>query len=150
MYGGRGITVCKEWRDSFLNFKDWALRSGYNDTLSINRIDNDSNYEPKNCEWITLEANKAEANARHMREGSGRFSKKSIAKSLETRRNQGRYLSISRGSLVYEGLNYQCVEFICENSKLTKDTVKGCIKKVLDGKHKTVGGFKVEEIKNDL
>ena len=60
-YGGRGITVCKEWRDSFLNFKKWAYENGYQENLSIDRKDNDGNYEPSNCKWAT---NKEQCNNR--------------------------------------------------------------------------------------
>ncbi len=52
-YGARGVEVCKEWRNNFEAFYDWAINNGYNDTLSLNRIDNDGNYEPKNCAWST-------------------------------------------------------------------------------------------------
>lgn len=55
-YGGRGIIVCKEWRESFVAFKTWAENNGYSDNLTIDRIDTNGNYEPNNCRWITLKA----------------------------------------------------------------------------------------------
>ena len=56
-YGGKGVVLCDEWKDSFENFKDWALSSGYKEGLSIDRIDSDKNYEPSNCQWLTLGEN---------------------------------------------------------------------------------------------
>lgn len=53
-YGGRGIKVCKEWKEHFESFRDWAFENGYTDKLSIDRIDVNGNYEPSNCQWITM------------------------------------------------------------------------------------------------
>ena len=51
-YGAKGITVCDEWKNSFITFKNWAINNGYTDDLSIDRINNDGNYEPSNCRWV--------------------------------------------------------------------------------------------------
>ena len=53
-YGGRGIRVCDEWRNCFVAFREWAMTNGYDDKLTLDRIDNDGNYEPSNCKWSTV------------------------------------------------------------------------------------------------
>lgn len=56
-YGGRGIRVCEEWRDSFVRFAEWATKSGYDSKLQIDRINNDLGYCPENCRWVTCLVN---------------------------------------------------------------------------------------------
>lgn len=67
-YGGRGITICDEWKNDFQAFAEWALTHGYQDppigedikrgdTLTIDRIDDDKGYTPENCQWISLSKN---------------------------------------------------------------------------------------------
>lgn len=60
-YGGRGISVCAEWRDSFPAFQEWALSNGYDENAprgecTIDRIDVDGDYEPSNCRFVSIEA----------------------------------------------------------------------------------------------
>ena len=67
-YGARGIKICDEWlnkENGFINFYNWAMANGYNDTLSIDRIDNDKGYFPKNCRWTTIQCQNNNRHSNH-------------------------------------------------------------------------------------
>lgn len=53
-YGGRGIKVGDKWLNDFVTFKEWSIDNGYNDKLTLDRIDVDGDYEPSNCRWTTM------------------------------------------------------------------------------------------------
>lgn len=56
-YGGKGVKVCKEWQENTGAFIEWALANGYRDDLTLDRIDNEGDYCPENCQWITAKEN---------------------------------------------------------------------------------------------
>lgn len=66
-YGQRGIQVCDEWKDNFLIFYNWAIAHGWEKGLSIDRINNDGNYEPSNCQFLTVGENTGKANRHNVR-----------------------------------------------------------------------------------
>ena len=67
-YGGRGITICDSWKKDFLLFKKWALLNGYKENLFIDRIDNNGDYEPNNCRWVTAKQNNRNKNCNKLSE----------------------------------------------------------------------------------
>ena len=53
-YGGRGISMCEQWSQSYETFRDWSLDNGYAEDLLIDRIENDLGYSPDNCRWADV------------------------------------------------------------------------------------------------
>lgn len=64
-YGARGISICREWL-SFKAFHEWAIANGYSDGLQLDRIDNDGDYCPSNCRWVTRTENARNTRATHL------------------------------------------------------------------------------------
>lgn len=60
-YGGKGIKICQEWRKDFMAFRKWAIANGYKKDLVIDRINNDEDYKPDNCQFITSSENSLKA-----------------------------------------------------------------------------------------
>lgn len=71
-YGARGIGVCEEWKNDFQAFRDWAINSGYREDLTIDRINNNGNYEPDNCKWSTTKEQANNTSRSHMITYNGR------------------------------------------------------------------------------
>lgn len=71
-YGARGISICDEWANDFMAFHDWAIENGYSDNLSIDRIDNNGNYEPSNCRWADNKTQCRNRSSNHLVTYSGK------------------------------------------------------------------------------
>lgn len=63
-YKGKGRSVCNEW-ENFANFRDWAMSNGFNQSLSLDRIDNSKGYYPENCQWIPMDVNRIKDRRKH-------------------------------------------------------------------------------------
>ena len=76
-YGGRGITVCDEWKNSFISFYDWSIKNGYDENAergqcTIDRIDVNGNYEPNNCGWATIKQQANNTRRNHLIKYNGK------------------------------------------------------------------------------
>ena len=65
-YGGKGVIICDEWINDYMNFKNWALKNGYSDNLTIDRINVNGNYEPSNCRWVDMKTQMNNTTQNHM------------------------------------------------------------------------------------
>ena len=76
LYGGRGIKVCSEWRSSFITFYNWSIANGYDKNAArgkctIDRINNNGNYEPSNCRWVDMQVQNNNKRSNHIIEING-------------------------------------------------------------------------------
>lgn len=87
-YGGRGIKVCEEWQKDIHLFYNWAMENGYDDTLTLDRIDVNGNYEPSNCRWANrqTQANNTREN-NHVIYGGKSYTVSELARTLGVSRN---------------------------------------------------------------
>ena len=113
-YGGKGVTVCDEWLKDFQAFHDYAYANGYNDTLTIHRIDGSKGYEPGNCRFISFEENRL----------NGRTPRKSPSKKMRTRLIEERKKHYRTQVAIAEALNitvqhYQRLEYGTANGSIT-------------------------------
>lgn len=71
VYGGRGITVCDEWKESFIPFYEWAMSHGYSNHLTLDRIDVNKGYYPENCRWADMKTQQNNRSNNHRLEYMG-------------------------------------------------------------------------------
>ena len=72
-YGERGIKVCEEWEHDFSAFREWALVNGYTNSLTIDRIDVNGNYNPSNCRWVDAKCQANNKSSNHKGEVYGEY-----------------------------------------------------------------------------
>ena len=100
-YGGRGIKVCEDWESCFKVFFEWSLNNGYEEGLTIDRINNDEGYSPTNCRWTSRIVQQNNIRSNHLIEYNGE--KRSISE-------WARIVGISQGTLSHRILNGWDVE----------------------------------------
>lgn len=150
-YGGRGISVCEEWLKSFKSFHDWSILSGYNDDLQIDRIDNDLNYTPDNCQWLSKSDNISKMLSENHNLGVGQFSTEIIDKiTVINRLKLGRKFHILKDDVVVftadclkSGAVY--VNNMLDNQYDLKSLRKN-ISACLNGKRKRCAGYTFREL----
>ena len=145
-YGGRGIKICQDWL-VFENFKNWAIANGYEDNLSIDRINVDLGYSPENCRWVTYEQNHEEMMKDNLKRGSGIFSEKSKFKSKITHRQRsGKPVKCYKDGVELEFASRgELVEHLVPILGRKHGSIKSQVTQCLSGKCDTLGGYIIYE-----
>jgi hypothetical protein len=103
-YGGKGVKICDSWKD-YAVFKEWALANGYNDNLTLDRIDFNGDYCPENCRWLTMKEQSNNRSSNH------RITYKGMTKTIS---EWAEYFGLSYGAMssrVYSGWSMERIEY---------------------------------------
>lgn len=148
-YGGRGIAVCEYWKLDYLNFKDWALKNGWEENLTIDRIDNDGDYTPYNCRWISLSENSRLMNEYHCLKRTGGHSEESYNKTREKNiKNSGIKVRLLKDDLLlYFDSIGKLADYLADVLNRKRENVYSQAKQCLHENNScvSVGGYKIEK-----
>lgn len=150
-YGGRGIHICEDWLNSFKSFHDWSILNGYNDDLQIDRIDNDLDYSPENCQWLTRSDNTTKMLNANRKQGVGQFSTETIDKiTVINRLRLGRKFDILKDEVVVFTADCLNSGAIYVNNMLDNQydlkSLRKNISACLNGKRKRCAGYTFREL----
>ena len=98
-YGGRGIAVCDEWLNDFGSFREWALSNDYSDDLSIDRINNNGNYEPSNCRWADSVTQNRNSSASKLADYSVALIKRYLSKNIMTHKEISKLFGVTESAI---------------------------------------------------
>ena len=107
-YGNKGIIVCDEWKNDFMSFYNWAMKNGYEEHLTIDRINVNGNYEPSNCRWVNMAVQQNNRSNNRILEYKGQ--KKTITE-------WAKYCGLSYRNLYYRLNNGYTIEEAIEKPK---------------------------------
>lgn len=112
-YGGKGVSICDEWLNDFQVFYNWAIQNGYNDNLTIERMDVNGNYEPNNCKWITQsEQTRNRTNTHFILFNDEKYTLTELSNKLGVSRT-----TIRKYEKQFNGDSERAINFIVEKSK---------------------------------